>query len=99
MDANMQQVRQREPAFYQAELCATQEQLERYADPEFWEVGASRTIYTPETAIAIVEERFRTRAEADSSEWEVREFGGRELGPPTYMMTHLMRQGRANGIQ
>jgi hypothetical protein len=67
--------------------------LERYTDPDFWEVGASGTVYTREMVIAIVEERFRTGTEADTSEWEVQEFAGRELGPETYMVTYLLRQG------
>jgi hypothetical protein len=93
VDTILQELRQGELAFHQAELCATREALERYADPEFWEVGASGTVYTRETVITIVEERFRTGTEADTSEWEVREFAGRELGPETYMVTYILRQG------
>ena len=93
MDTILQELRQREPAFHQAELCATREKLERYTDPEFWEVGASGTVYTRETVIAIVEERFRTGTEADTSGWEMQEFAARELGPATYMVTYLLRQG------
>ena len=69
MNTLLQELRQREPAFHQAELCATLAQLERCTDPHFWEVGASGTGYSRETVIAIVEERFRTQAEVDTSEW------------------------------
>lgn len=93
MDTILQELRQREPAFHQAELCTTREQLERYTDPHFWEVGASGTVYTRETVIAIVAERFRTGTEADTSGWQVQEFAGRQLGMETYMVTYLLLQG------
>lgn len=93
MDTILEELRRREPAFHQPELCATREQLERYTDPHFWEVGASGKVYSRATVIAIVEERFRTGTEADTSAWEVSEFAARGLGPETYMVTYLLRQG------
>jgi hypothetical protein len=89
----VEELKKREPAFHQAELCSTREALELYAAPDFWEVGASGQVYDREFVLDTVEKRFREQTEADTSQWETTEFACSKLGDDVYLVTYQLKQG------
>lgn len=80
----------REPIFHHPELGTTREDFEAQTIEDFWEVGASGRTYTRETVWAVLEARY---ARGDDDPWETSRFQCRALGPDTYLLTYVLRQG------
>ncbi|WP_312858507.1 nuclear transport factor 2 family protein [Pseudonocardia pini] len=78
------ELREREPLFHR------DREPERLMAPDFWEVGASGRVYSREHVLAALGERY---AADEPDEWETGDFACRELGPGTYLLTYLLRQG------
>ncbi|NHC15693.1 nuclear transport factor 2 family protein [Motilibacter deserti] len=93
-DPELQQVlrelRDREPVFHRPELGTTRDDLERQTAPDFFEVGASGRRYSRGHVIATLLARY---ARSESDEWETTDFHCRAVGPETYLLTYLLRQG------
>ncbi|GAA4976038.1 GNAT family N-acetyltransferase [Kineococcus glutinatus] len=85
------ELREREPLFHRPAPGAGADDLERQVDPGFWEVGASGRCYSRGHVLEVL----RRRAEDgdDGGPWETSGFACRELGPGTYLLTYLLRQG------
>ncbi len=49
----------REPLFHRTELGTSREAFETMTAPDFWEVGASGTVYDLESIRSILEARYR----------------------------------------
>jgi hypothetical protein len=92
IDTIIEELKKREPAFHQVELCSTRELLEEYAASDFWEVGASGQVYSRELILDTVEKRFQENTEADTSKWKKDEFKCRELSENTFIITYLLNQ-------
>lgn len=84
------ELRAREPIFHRLELGTTREWFERETDDDFWEVGASGTVYDRERVWAVLEPRY---AAGGDDPWSVEEFEVRRLDGGTYLATYLLHQG------
>jgi len=81
----------REPIFHHPELGTTRDEFEAQTAPDFWEVGASGTVYQRAEIWLILEARYNDPTYRD--EWQASEFFCRQLGPDNYLLTYLLRQG------
>lgn len=80
----------REPIFHRPELGTTRADFEAQIAPDFWEVGASGRRYSREHVLDVLEARY---AEPHVDEWETSDFHCREIGPQSYAVTYILRQG------
>jgi hypothetical protein len=87
----LDELRQREPIFHNAEFGTTTAEFERVMVPDYWEVGASGRRYSRDFIL-----RELTRSvpfvDAAAAGWQATEFGLRELGPDTYLLTYTLDQ-------
>jgi len=90
LDSVLAQLVDREPLFHRTELGTSREVFEAMTAPDFWEVGASGTVYDREFVWAMLEAR---DAANDPDEWETTEFALRPLGAGVYLLTYLLHQG------
>lgn len=80
----------REPIFHRPELGTTRADFEAQTAPDFWEVGASGRRYSRDEVLAALEAR---HAQPHDDEWETSDFRCREIGPDSYAVTYVLRQG------
>lgn len=92
MEDIINQLRYREPLFHQADLCSSAEGLDALIDADFWEVGASGTVYSREQVMMTVLDRFQHGTEPDTSQWQIEEFVCRPLGADSFQVTYLLIQ-------
>ncbi len=87
----LEELRRREPIFHNAEFGSTTAEFERSTAPDYWEVGASGRRYSRDF---ILRELTKSAPYVDAAEagWEMSEFGLRELGPDTYLLTYTLDQ-------
>ena len=81
----------REPIFHHPELGAGRDDFDAHTIADYWEVGASGQVYTREQIWPVLESRYSDPTYED--EWEANEFFCRLLGPDTYLLTYVLRQG------
>jgi hypothetical protein len=74
-------------------LYASRELLERYTAPDFWEVGASGSVYSRELVLDTVEKGFQEGLEEETSSWLVTDFVCKHLGGDAYHVTYQIAQG------
>jgi hypothetical protein len=86
-----QELAAREPIYHHPEFGVTRGDFEAQTDPDFWEVGASGTVYGREDIWPVLEGRYGDPDYHD--EWQASNFLCRELGEGYYLMTYLLRQG------
>lgn len=79
-----------EPIFHRIELGTTRADFEAQTVEDYWEIGASGQRYDREFIWSVLERRY---AEGLPDVWEADEFGCRELGPGTYLLTYRLQQG------
>jgi hypothetical protein len=80
---------QREPIFHRPELGTSREALERMTHPDFHEIGASGKIYTRDSVLNTLEERYKHPAE---DIWETSNFHCRQLAPNLYLLNYNLLQ-------
>ncbi len=80
----------REPIFHRPELGTARADFEAQTAPDFWEVGASGRRYSREEVLDALEAR---HAQPHDDEWETSDFHCREIGPDSYAVTYVLRQG------
>lgn len=87
----LEDLRRREPIFHTLEFGTTTAEFERSMAPDYWEVGASGRRYSREF---ILRELSRSVPYVDAAQagWQTSEFGLRELGPDTYLLTYTLDQ-------
>ena len=88
----LEELKKQEPIFHQEELCDTEEKLEKYCVPDYWEVGASGKVYDKEFIFTTVLDRFRKGTEPDTSKWSASDFACRQLANDTYLLTYRLTQ-------
>jgi hypothetical protein len=86
----LDELRQREPIFHNAEF-GTTEKFEASTAADYWEVGASGRRYSRgfilrELTISV------PYVDAVEAGWQTSEFGLRELDPDTYLLTYTLDQ-------
>ena len=59
--------------------------------PDFWEVGASGTVYDRATCLDILGRRYADPAYEPLEGFEVRDFAVREAGAGVWLATYLLR--------
>ena len=81
----------REPLFHHPEFGSTRDDFEDQTIADFWEVGASGRVYTRDEIWRTLEARYSDPTYKD--EWETTDFFCRSLGPDTYLLTYVLREG------
>lgn len=82
----------REPIYHHPhELGTTRVDFDAQTAEDFWEVGASGTVYQREQIWATLEQRYGDPDFRD--EWEASGFHCRALGTDYYLLTYLLREG------
>jgi hypothetical protein len=86
----LEELRRLEPIFHTKEFGTTVADFERRMATEYFEVGASGRRYTREFILSTLAESAPEDAEAAG--WECTDFGLRQLGAETYLVTYTLRQ-------
>jgi hypothetical protein len=87
----LEELRRREPIFHSQEFGISATDYARRTAPDSWEVGASGRRYSREFILR--ELAGKPPVLADSLAWESWDYAVRHLGPDTYLMTYVLRQG------
>jgi hypothetical protein len=83
---------QREPIFHHPELSGTtRADFEASTVGDFWEVGASGTVYEREYVWEILDQRYHDPTYVD--EWAATDFFCRKLGEHNYLLTYVLHEG------
>jgi hypothetical protein len=80
----------REPIFHHPELGTSRTVFEAMTVPDFWEVGASGTVYEREFVWSTLEQRY---AADEPDVWETEGFALRTLAVDVYLLTYVLHQG------
>lgn len=95
-DDALDALRRREPIFHRAAFGTTREAFEAMTAPEFWEVGASGSVYSRALVLEVYEARFSDPAYDPMAGLEVTGFAVSEVGGPgsgVWLATYELRQG------
>jgi hypothetical protein len=65
------------------------DEIARQLPPDYWEVGAGGRRYSREHVLDVLRDRF---AHPIDDPWETSQFGCREVGPDTYLLTYTLQQ-------
>jgi hypothetical protein len=85
----MEELIKREPIFHRPELGTSRADFENMTDEDFWEVGASGSVYNREYVIETLVERHRNPKE---DIWETKDFHCFEIAPDNYLLTYMLIQ-------
>lgn len=88
----LEELRQREPIFHTLAFASAPSAYESAMAPDYWEVGASGRRYSRDFIL----QQFNAAQPplADSLGWQTWDHAVRLLGPDTYLMTYVLRQGK-----
>ncbi|HEV2647392.1 MAG TPA: DUF4440 domain-containing protein [Acidobacteriaceae bacterium] len=87
----LDEIRRREPIFHSPEFGTSAADYERVVAEDYWEVGASGRRYSREFILNSLYPE--PPAFAESLGWESWDYALRRLGPETYLITYVLRQG------
>ena len=87
------ELRDREPIFHRPEHGSSRADFEAMTVIDYWEVGASGTIYDRITCLDELERRYADRAYDPMAGLEVSDFAVREAGDDVWLATYGLRQG------
>ena len=88
----LEDLRCREPIFHTAAFGTTAAQFEGAMAEDYWEVGASGRRYSREFVLETL--RSAPPVLADAAGWRTEDHALRQLGPDTYLLTYVLRQGQ-----
>lgn len=91
LEGVLEELRAREPIFHTQAFGLTAAERERSMDPGYWEVGASGRRYSRGFVQRMLAER--PPVEAAASGWRCSDFGLRQLGAETFLLTYTLEQG------
>jgi hypothetical protein len=80
-----------EPLFHRFPPGTSRENVELLIGEDFWEVGASGSIYHRDMVVAALADRGATPHDDD---WQVRDFAARELADGLWLATYELEQDR-----
>ena len=87
------ELKSREPIFHHPEKFGkTRHDIENQICDEFWEVGASGTVYTREVVIKTLLERYNDPNYQDI--WETKDFELMKISPDNYLLTYILIQDK-----
>jgi hypothetical protein len=81
-----------EPIFHRAEHGTTRADFENMTVPDFWEIGASGSIYSRDLVLTELERRYQTQS-LEKDDWETSNFHCRRLAQDIYLLTYNLLQG------
>lgn len=90
LEGVLEELRAREPIFHTKEFGMTAAERERVVAPEYWEVGASGRRYSREFILHFLEDT--PPVDATVAGWVCSEFGLRQMGAETYLLTYTLDQ-------
>jgi hypothetical protein len=85
----LEELKRREPIFHREEFGRTRADFEKMMDKDFWEVGASGTIYTKDVVLNELEERYSKPYEEN---WQTKDFKCQPLAENVYLLTYTLIQ-------
>jgi hypothetical protein len=91
MDAEAE-LRDREPIFHRSPSGTTREAFATMIADDYWEVGASGTVYRREAILDVLERRYADPAYDPMAGLEVSDFACRAAGEGTWLVTYHLRQ-------
>jgi hypothetical protein len=89
--AVLDELRRREPIFHNLEFGSTTAEFERSTATDYWEVGASGRRYSRDFILRELTTSV-PYVDAAAAGWQTSEFGLRQLGPDTYLLTYTLDQ-------
>lgn len=87
----LEELRRNEPIFHTPAFGGSIADFDRWMDPGYWEVGASGRRYSREFLLKHLEEN--PPVLASEAGWESFDYACRRVGPDTFLMTYVLRQG------
>jgi len=90
VDAVFRVLSAREPIFHRPELGTTRSDFEAQTVSDYWEVGASGTVYWRDDIWPVLEARY---GDPHQDEWEASDFFARQVGSDCYLLTYVLQQG------
>jgi hypothetical protein len=87
----LEELRRLEPIFHTPEFGTTCADFEHRMAADYWEVGASGRPYSRDFILKWLNET--PPVDAASVQWQCCDHAVRRLGPDTYLMTYVLRQG------
>jgi len=90
------ELRDREPIFHRREQGTSRADFETMTVPDYWEVGASGSIYDRRTCLDELERRYADAGYDPMAGFEVSDFAVREAGAGVWLATYLLRQHERN---
>ena len=92
MQSVLAELSAREPIFHRAEFGTTRADFERITAEDFWETGASGSIYSRQFVLDELEKRFSSPHE---DIWQTSNFACRRLARDVYLLTYTLLQNQA----
>lgn len=90
------ELRDREPIFHRHEYGTSRADFEAMTIIDYWEVGASGSIYDRQTCLDELERRYADPTYDPMAGLEVTDFAVREAGDDVWLATYGLRQGERN---
>jgi hypothetical protein len=93
----LNELRAREPLFHHRNIVSCEEDFLRETTEDFWEVGASGTVYDRATVLDVLKERWGTSDvdEADVNGWTTTDHRVQSIADDTFLFTYVLHgQGR-----
>jgi hypothetical protein len=90
------ELRDREPIFHRPEYGTSRADFEAMTIIDYWEVGASGSIYDRQTCLDELERRYADPTYDPMAGLEVTDFAVREAGDDVWLATYGLRQGERN---
>jgi hypothetical protein len=91
MDAEAE-LRDREPIFHRSPSGTTRAAFAALITDDYWEVGASGSVYRREEVLDVLERRYADPAYDPMAGLEVSDFACRSAGEATWVVTYRLRQ-------
>jgi hypothetical protein len=88
------ELREREPLFHRREHGVSRADFEAMTVADYWEIGASGSIYDRQTCLNELERRFANPTYDPMAGLEVSDFVVREAGDGVWLATYVLRQGK-----
>lgn len=87
----LEELKKREPIFHHPEIFGkTKKDIQNQMCNEFWEVGASGSIYTKQYVIETLLDRYNNPDYKDI--WEAKDFALTQISPDNYLLTYTLIQ-------
>jgi hypothetical protein len=94
----LEELKAREPIFHHPEKFGrTQQDIEAQLCEEFWEVGASGTVYTKQDVIKTLLERYKDPNHQDI--WETSDFELTPIALDHYLLTYVLVQNKTRSTR